>query len=151
VSWHRDEYDALGVPFGQRGEILDEQLEIWAKAWRGSPVNHDGKHYSFGPIWVEPPPARTGGPELWFGGSSLHPRLIARLVRYGSGFNPLGPAGDLGPLLQGHQHDHLRALDRPGGAGDRLRLHLRHPGQKVREQRAERPDEEHRVAPDEAP
>jgi len=22
VSWHRDEYDALGVPFGQRGEIL---------------------------------------------------------------------------------------------------------------------------------
>jgi hypothetical protein len=27
VSWHRDEYAALGVPFGQRGEILDEQLE----------------------------------------------------------------------------------------------------------------------------
>ena len=61
-------------------------------------MSHDGKHYSFGPIWVEPPPARTGGPELWFGGSSLHPRLIARLVRYGSGFNPLGPAGDLAPL-----------------------------------------------------
>jgi probable F420-dependent oxidoreductase len=98
VSWHRDEYDALGVPFGQRGEILDEQLEIWAKAWRGSPVRHDGKHYSFGDIWVEPQPARTGGPRLWFGGSSLHPRLIARLVRYGSGFNPLGPAGDLAPL-----------------------------------------------------
>src|SRR2546423_14734221 len=39
-----------------------------------------------------------GRPPLWFGGSSLHPRLIARLVRYGSGFNPLGPAGDLAPL-----------------------------------------------------
>jgi probable F420-dependent oxidoreductase len=98
VSWHRDEYDALGVPFGQRGEILDEQLEIWAEAWNGSPVSHSGKHYSFGPIWVEPQPARPGGPDLWFGGSSLHPRLIARLVRYGSGFNPLGPAGDLAPL-----------------------------------------------------
>ena len=96
VSWHRDEYAALGVPFGQRGEILDEQLEIWAKAWGGSPVSHDGKHYSFGRIWVEPPPARAGGPVLWFGGSSLHPRLIARLVRYGSGFNPLGPADDEG-------------------------------------------------------
>jgi alkanesulfonate monooxygenase SsuD/methylene tetrahydromethanopterin reductase-like flavin-dependent oxidoreductase (luciferase family) len=47
---------------------------------------------------MEPQPARTGGPPLWFGGSSLHPRLIARLVRYGSGFNPLGPAGDLAPL-----------------------------------------------------
>jgi alkanesulfonate monooxygenase SsuD/methylene tetrahydromethanopterin reductase-like flavin-dependent oxidoreductase (luciferase family) len=40
VSWHRDEYAALGVPFGQRGEILDEQLEVWAKAWAGSPVSH---------------------------------------------------------------------------------------------------------------
>jgi alkanesulfonate monooxygenase SsuD/methylene tetrahydromethanopterin reductase-like flavin-dependent oxidoreductase (luciferase family) len=86
------------VPFGQRGEILDEQLEVWAKAWRGSPVMHGGKHYSFGDIWMEPQPARTGGPPLWFGGSSLHPRLIARLVRYGSGFNPLGPAGNLAPL-----------------------------------------------------
>ena len=26
VSWHRDEYDALGVPFEKRGRILDEQL-----------------------------------------------------------------------------------------------------------------------------
>ena len=65
VGWHRDEYAALGVPFGQRGEILDEQLEIWAKAWGGSPVSHDGKHYSFGTIWVEPqhpaPVVRTCG------------------------------------------------------------------------------------------
>src|SRR5499425_1432061 len=53
VSWHRDEYEALGVPFGQRGDILDEQLQIWAKAWRGSPVSHDGNHYSFRNIWVE--------------------------------------------------------------------------------------------------
>src|SRR6516164_3147436 len=42
VSWHRDEYAALGVPFERRGEILDEQLEIWAKAWTGSPVTHEG-------------------------------------------------------------------------------------------------------------
>jgi cytochrome P450 len=52
---------------------LTEQLEIWAEAWNGSPVSHSGKHYSFGPIWVEPQPARPGGPDLWFGGSSLHP------------------------------------------------------------------------------
>jgi alkanesulfonate monooxygenase SsuD/methylene tetrahydromethanopterin reductase-like flavin-dependent oxidoreductase (luciferase family) len=32
VSWHEDEYAALGVPFRQRGDILDEQLQIWAKA-----------------------------------------------------------------------------------------------------------------------
>ena len=96
VSWHRDEYAALGVPFERRGEILDEQLEIWAKAWSGSPVTHEGNHVSFGKIWVEPQPVRPGGPPLWFGGSSLHPRLIARLARYGSGFNPLGAPSDEG-------------------------------------------------------
>jgi probable F420-dependent oxidoreductase len=97
VSWHRDEYAALGVPFGQRGQILDEQLEIWARAWSGSsPVTYEGNHFSFGKIWIEPQPAWPGGPELWFGGSSLHPRLIARLVRYGSGFNPLGAPSDEG-------------------------------------------------------
>lgn len=94
VSWHRDEYAALGVPFERRGEILDEQLEIWARAWNGSPFSYQGNHYSFGRIWLEPQPTRAGGPELWFGGSTVHPRLIARLVRYGSGFNPLGTPTD---------------------------------------------------------
>ncbi len=96
VSWHRDEYAALGVPFGRRGGLLDEQLEIWSRAWSGSPVSFDGNHYRFGEVWVEPQPFRPGGPVLWFGGSSVHRRLVDRLVRYGSGFNPLGQPSDAG-------------------------------------------------------
>jgi probable F420-dependent oxidoreductase len=96
VSWHRDEYAALGVPFDRRGELLDEQLEIWSRAWTGSPVSFDGKHYHFGDVWVEPQPYRERGPQLWFGGSSVHPRLIKRLVRYGTGFNPLGQPDEAG-------------------------------------------------------
>ena len=96
VSWHRDEFDALGVPFGRRGEILDEQLDIWARAWSGKPFSYEGTHRTFRKIWIEPQPVTPGGPPLWFGGSSLHPRLIRRLVRYGSGFNPLGAPDDEG-------------------------------------------------------
>jgi probable F420-dependent oxidoreductase len=96
VSWHRDEYDALGVPFGQRGDILDEQLEVFSRAWAGSPVSFTGSHYSFGEVWVEPQPFRPGGPALWFGGSTVHRRLVDRIVRYGSGFNPLGRPDDAG-------------------------------------------------------
>jgi hypothetical protein len=33
---------------------------------------------------------------LWFGGSSVHRRLVDRLVRYGGGFNPLGQPDDAG-------------------------------------------------------
>jgi probable F420-dependent oxidoreductase len=90
VSWHDEEYAALGVPFGSRGDILDEQLAIWASAWSGSPAGFDGRFYRFGKVWLEPQPFRPGGPVLWFGGSTVHPRLIRRLVRFGSGFNPLG-------------------------------------------------------------
>jgi alkanesulfonate monooxygenase SsuD/methylene tetrahydromethanopterin reductase-like flavin-dependent oxidoreductase (luciferase family) len=94
VSWHKDEYDALGVPFRKRGEILDEQLEVWARAWSGEAFSWAGNHFSFCDVRLEPQPARTGGPALWFGGSTAHPRLVARLARYGCGFNPLGAPSD---------------------------------------------------------
>jgi probable F420-dependent oxidoreductase len=94
VSWHQDEYDALGVPFHKRGEILDEQLQIWARAWSGNPVTYTGNHFEFRDIWIEPQPARPGGPLLWFGGSTVHPRLLARMRSYAAGFNPLGSPSD---------------------------------------------------------
>ena len=95
VSWHRAEYEALGVPFGSRGALLDEHLAAWDVLWRDSPASFDGTHYRFHDVFLEPKPFRTDGPRLWFGGSSLHDRLIRRIVRYGHGFNPLGrPAPD---------------------------------------------------------
>ena len=90
VSWHRDEYDALGVSFTKRGELLDEHLEAWRALWSESPTTFEGTHYSFRDVFFEPKAFRPDGPRLWFGGESLHPRLLRRLVAYGHGFNPLG-------------------------------------------------------------
>jgi probable F420-dependent oxidoreductase len=90
VSWHRDEYAALGVDFHRRGAILDEQLEIWRQVWTTSPVAFHGRHYDFDDVWVEPKAYRPGGPTLWFGGSTVHDAVARRLAKYGSGFNPLG-------------------------------------------------------------
>jgi probable F420-dependent oxidoreductase len=109
VSWHEDEYAALGVPFRQRGALLDEQLDVLARCWQPGPVSYQGQHYSFGDVWVEPRPFRPGGPVLWFGGQRMHAALLRRLVRWGSGFNPLGTpsAADLAALADG-----LRAAGR---------------------------------------
>jgi alkanesulfonate monooxygenase SsuD/methylene tetrahydromethanopterin reductase-like flavin-dependent oxidoreductase (luciferase family) len=41
-------------------------------------------------VYLEPKPYRPSGPVLWFGGSSLHERLLRRIVEHGRGFNPLG-------------------------------------------------------------
>lgn len=90
VSWSKDEYDALGVPFAGRGRLLDEHLDIWAKAWGPSPISHESDHYPFRDVYFEPKAYRPEGPRLWFGGQRLHGPVLRRLVRYGHGFHPLG-------------------------------------------------------------
>jgi probable F420-dependent oxidoreductase len=94
VSWHRPEYEALGVPFEKRGELLDEHLAAWAALWQRTPASFEGRHYRFEDVYLDPKPWRPDGPRLWFGGASLHDRLLRRLVRYGHGFNPLGSPTD---------------------------------------------------------
>lgn len=110
VSWSRDEYAALGVPFADRGAILDEQLEIWDLLWRGSPVSYEGRHFSFTDVYFEPRAYRPDGPRMWFGGQRLHGRLLDRLVRYGHGFHPLGRPG---PEELGRLHAALADAGRP--------------------------------------
>jgi probable F420-dependent oxidoreductase len=101
-SWHRAEYDALGVPFEARGERLDEHLAAWRAAWGPSPSSFQGRHYRFEDVHCEPKPFAASGVALHFGSSSMHERLIRRIVTYGSGVNPLGrPAlGELERLAE---------------------------------------------------
>ena len=94
VSWHRAEYEALGVPFETRGERLDEHLAAWGTLWRPGPATFRGQHYSFEDVHLEPKPFRADGPRLWFGGRRLHDAMLRRLVRHGHGFNPLGRPSD---------------------------------------------------------
>lgn len=91
VGWQRAEYEALGVPFDARGDLLDEHLAAWRVLWRKSPASFEGRHYRFSEVYLEPKPYHATGPTLWFGGSSLHDRLLRRIVDHGRGFNPLGP------------------------------------------------------------
>ncbi|MEW2117798.1 LLM class flavin-dependent oxidoreductase [Streptomyces sp. NPDC005474] len=90
VSWSRDEYAALGVPFSRRGKLLDEHLEIWAKLWGPSPVSHESEYYAFQDVYFEPKAHRPDGPRLCFGGAGMHDAMVRRIVRYGHAFNPLG-------------------------------------------------------------
>lgn len=90
VSWSRDEYAALGVPFERRGRILDEQLEIMELVWRETPVSYAGEFFQLEDVYFEPKAFRPDGPRMWFGGQRLHDPVLDRIVRYGHGFHPLG-------------------------------------------------------------
>src|SRR5437763_1348652 len=69
VGWARQEFEALGVPFGQRGRLTDEYLRAMRAAW----ADHDD--YRSGPI------------PIWVGGTS--DAAIRRAVRLGDAWHPL--------------------------------------------------------------
>jgi alkanesulfonate monooxygenase SsuD/methylene tetrahydromethanopterin reductase-like flavin-dependent oxidoreductase (luciferase family) len=102
VSWSKDEYAALGVPFAERGRLLDEHLEVWSKLWApdSGAVSHDGPAYPFTDVHFEPKGHRPTGPRLCIGGAGMHDAMVRRIVRHGDAFNPLGRVTD----------DHLRKL-----------------------------------------
>jgi hypothetical protein len=61
---------------------------------------------------------------LWFGGETMHERLLRRLVEFGSGFNPLGRPSDedLERLLAGmaERRPRLAELEMVGGHAGRF-------------------------------
>lgn len=100
VSWSREEYAAVGVPFSERGAVLDDGLAAMQALWRSTPASYHGEYVDFDDVYCEPSPLRPSGPTLWFGGQHMHPRLLRRLVEHGSGFHPFGAptSDDLGRL-----------------------------------------------------
>lgn len=68
VGWMREEFEMLGSDFTTRGARTNEAIEILRKLWRGGIVEHDGKHYSFGPLEMSPAP--TAHIPIYSGGLS---------------------------------------------------------------------------------
>lgn len=99
VGWARQEFDALGVPFTERGRLTDECLGTLRDAWR-TPAADGGNSDVHVPVWV--------------GGHSE--AAIRRTIRFGDAWHPLRlPL----PLMRSV----LRSHDLPGFA-PRIALRL---------------------------
>ncbi len=77
VGSRPQDYDAVGVPFNQRGHVFDEQLAAMARVWNGEPMSD--KIGEIGPA-----PVQAGGPPLLIGGFS--PAAMRRVAQWGEGF-----------------------------------------------------------------
>lgn len=64
------EYELAGVPIGERGARLSESITVLRKLWSGEAVKHDGPHYAFPELRMQPPSRQPGGPPIWCGGRS---------------------------------------------------------------------------------
>jgi probable F420-dependent oxidoreductase len=78
------EFEACGVPHGERGRRVDEGIEVCRALWGGSPASHAGRFVRFTDVALEPKPAQAGGPPIWIGGRSDH--ALRRAARVGDGW-----------------------------------------------------------------
>jgi probable F420-dependent oxidoreductase len=89
ASWHKDEYDALGVPFAERGQVLDDNIGACRALWSGAPASFHSRHVNFDGMFCSPRPAPGERIPVWFGGK-FTPRQIRRVVELGDGWMPFG-------------------------------------------------------------
>lgn len=78
------EFVASGVPVNERGSRTDEAIALLRRLWSEDGVAHEGRHFQFGPISMDPKPVRPGGPPIIVGGRKRP--ALRRAGRLGDGY-----------------------------------------------------------------
>ena len=63
-GWYRREFNAIGVPFEQRGKIMDENLDILKRFWTEHMVTAKFRNYDIPAGVMYPKPAQKPRPPL---------------------------------------------------------------------------------------
>jgi probable F420-dependent oxidoreductase len=107
VGWMREESEALGVPFEQRGARTDEYVDVLRTLWTQEVASFEGRFVKFKEMKSSPKPVRPNGVPVVIGG---HSEAAARRAGCrGDGFYPLGVGPD--ELTQLLEVMRLAALD----------------------------------------
>jgi probable F420-dependent oxidoreductase len=85
VGWLEEEFDALGVPFAQRGKRLDDYVAAMRALWASDDASHSGEFTNFASVVSRPRPVHDAVPIVVGGHSEAAARRAGRL---GDGFFP---------------------------------------------------------------
>jgi probable F420-dependent oxidoreductase len=80
------EFDALGVPFAERGAITDEAIDAILASWLDEWAPHDGPRWKYSEVGQSPRPVQKPHPPIWIGGSGKP--ALRRVARIGDGWIP---------------------------------------------------------------
>jgi probable F420-dependent oxidoreductase len=94
AGWLEEEFDALGLPYAERGAMTDECIEIYKRSWCDDVVSFSGRHYDFANLSMDPKPLQQPRPPILFG--SVVPAGARRAARLCDGLYPifLDPGAD---------------------------------------------------------
>jgi probable F420-dependent oxidoreductase len=85
VGWLEEEFNAVNVPWPQRGKRTDEYLEVLATLWTDETSAYEGEFYSLNPCQMYPKPIQQPHPPIHIGGESGP--ALARVARSGQGWH----------------------------------------------------------------
>ena len=88
LGWNTVEYEALGVPWPERGRRLEEQIELMRRLWTEPVVDFQGRYHRITGAGLNPLPVQKPIP-IWIGANTE--RAMRRAVRVADGFMPLRP------------------------------------------------------------
>jgi len=91
VGWQREEYEAAGLSFKDRGRLLDHTLEVCQTLWTQQRASYESPELTFDGIHQMPKPVQPGGVPMWISGT-VNNAVARRIARFGSGWIPWGPA-----------------------------------------------------------
>jgi len=87
TGWIREELEAVGVAWTERGRFLDEGIQVLRHLWgQEGPISFSGRYTNFREMLFEPKPARRGGPPIWVGG--MTDPSLRRVARTADGWLP---------------------------------------------------------------
>ncbi|MDQ3757060.1 MAG: LLM class F420-dependent oxidoreductase [Actinomycetota bacterium] len=86
IGWLREEFEALGVPFEERGARTEEYIQALRAAWTQDSPTFEGRFTSFAGAKSNPKPDQAGGVPIVVGGHSEG--AARRAGRFGDGFFP---------------------------------------------------------------
>ena len=99
IGWSKDEYDAVGVPYRQRGKRADEFLSCLRAIWTDDVVEFRGEFYHVPRAKVAPKPVQEPHPPITLGGYG--PVMIHRAVTLADGFSGGNvPLDEVRPLVR---------------------------------------------------
>jgi probable F420-dependent oxidoreductase len=103
VGWSAQEYGALGYDFSNRGERLDEAIDLFRRAWVEDPFSFHGRFTSFDDIRLLPKPSRQI--PIWVGGGSEP--AYRRAAALGDGYQAVGLTPEAAaPVVERIRRDH---------------------------------------------
>jgi probable F420-dependent oxidoreductase len=84
VGWQEPEYEALGIPFSERGARMVEAIEVLKEAWTEPHIKHKGRYYNFPDVGMEPKPLQKPHPPIIMGGGA--PSVLKRAGQLADGW-----------------------------------------------------------------